>query len=51
MIAHYAQWAMVVSPSSLMLAIAFAGAIGVGFGLYPAYRASKLAPLVALRFE
>jgi putative ABC transport system permease protein len=50
-IAHYAQWAMVVSPFSLMLAIAFAGAIGVGFGLYPAYRASKLAPLVALRFE
>ncbi|KAB8141919.1 FtsX-like permease family protein [Chloroflexia bacterium SDU3-3] len=38
-----------VSMSSVVLATAVAGAIGVGFGFFPALRASRLNPIQALR--
>jgi putative ABC transport system permease protein len=40
---------LAVSPASLVLAAAFAILIGLGAGLYPALRASRLAPVDALR--
>ena len=41
----------VVQASSVLMAFGFAIAIGVFFGLYPAYRAAGLHPMVALRYE
>ena len=41
----------VITVDSILLAFTFALAIGVFFGLYPAFRAANLHPMVALRYE
>jgi putative ABC transport system permease protein len=41
----------VITYDSILLAFSFALGIGVFFGLYPAYRAANLHPMVALRYE
>jgi len=50
-IAEVAGWRIVLSPESVILAVAFAFAIGVFFGFYPARKAARLNPVEALRFE
>jgi putative ABC transport system permease protein len=44
-------WPTVVSAVSIMLAFSFSGFIGIFFGFYPAYKASLLNPIDALRYE
>jgi len=50
-IARSLRWATVVSPLSVLLAFGVAAAVGVFFGWYPARRAARLDPIVALRRE
>lgn len=44
-------WATATSPSAMAISFFVSAAIGIIFGFYPAWRASRLNPIDALRYE
>jgi len=45
------QWPVVVTPDSIALSFGVAAAVGIIFGFFPAFKASHLDPIDALRYE
>ena len=50
-LAGLAGWPVIVSPGMILIACGVSGAVGVFFGYYPAWKASRLDPIDALRHE
>jgi putative ABC transport system permease protein len=51
MLSFFAEWTVSFSLVSILISFGFSGIVGIFFGFYPAYKASLMNPIDALRHE
>ncbi|MHC4291104.1 MAG: FtsX-like permease family protein [Planctomycetota bacterium] len=51
MVTYFGQMRTVITLSSLVMAFGISAAVGIAFGIYPAYRAANMDPIESLRHE
>jgi len=51
LVSYFATWPTLLSAPAILGSFLFSGAVGVFFGFYPARKASRLDPIMALRYE
>jgi len=51
LLSFFAGWSILISTYSVVLSFGFSGLVGIFFGFYPAYKASLMNPIDALRHE
>lgn len=47
----FVDWQLYLSPLTIVVAVLFCGLVGIAFGVYPAFHASRLKPIDCLRYE
>ena len=50
-VAEVNKWPVLISPTTVLLALTFSAGVGIFFGFFPAWRASRLNPIESLRHE
>jgi putative ABC transport system permease protein len=51
LVTYFGQMRTVITPGSLIMAFGISAAVGIAFGIYPAYRAANMDPIESLRHE